>query len=79
MIRARLALCVAGSDNTTVAGQLFSQLDWDGNGHISFKEFLLGLEKMVMEGAEDDEDMQHSNEQNLAMFKDAPTYKASDL
>jgi len=32
-----------------LSDRLFTQLDFDGSGGISFKEFLIGLEKMVME------------------------------
>jgi Ca2+-binding EF-hand superfamily protein len=39
-----------------LSDKLFAQLDFDGSGGISFKEFLIGLEKMVMEEyCEDDE------------------------
>lgn len=34
---------------------MFAQLDFDGSGGISFKEFLIGLEKMVMEEYDDPE------------------------
>ncbi len=32
-----------------VSDNLFAQLDWDGSGSISIREFLFGLERMVME------------------------------
>jgi hypothetical protein len=38
----------AGSTQQASAN-LFAQLDWDGNGSISIREFLFGLERMVME------------------------------
>lgn len=47
--------CRSQSCRTTKAlsDKLFAQLDFDGSGGISFKEFLIGLEKMVMEEFED--------------------------
>eukprot|EP00879_Flechtneria_rotunda_P024744 GHRR01026250.1.p1 GENE.GHRR01026250.1~~GHRR01026250.1.p1 ORF type:complete len:270 (+),score=96.77 GHRR01026250.1:245-1054(+) len=50
------ALCTAttpGRATKALSDKLFAQLDFDGSGGISFKEFLIGLEKMVMEEYED--------------------------
>lgn len=51
------ALAVSCSTTRALSDKLFAQLDFDGSGGISFKEFLIGLEKMVMEeyGEEGDE------------------------
>jgi hypothetical protein len=38
-----------------LSDKLFAQLDFDGSGGISFKEFLIGLEKMVMEEFDDED------------------------
>ncbi|KAI8471865.1 MAG: hypothetical protein J3K34DRAFT_520225 [Monoraphidium minutum] len=38
-----------GRATRALSDKLFAQLDFDGSGGISFKEFLIGLEKMVME------------------------------
>lgn len=38
-----------GRATRALSDKLFAQLDFDGSGGISFKEFLVGLEKMVME------------------------------
>lgn len=43
-------------DNHGVSDLLFDQLDWDGNGRVSFKEFLIGIEKLVLGIDEDEED-----------------------
>ncbi|EFJ52047.1 hypothetical protein VOLCADRAFT_87187 [Volvox carteri f. nagariensis] len=42
----------------TLADQLFDQLDWSRDGQITFKEFLVGMERIIMEtaGHEEDED-----------------------
>ncbi|KIZ04416.1 hypothetical protein MNEG_3541 [Monoraphidium neglectum] len=45
-----------GRATRALSDKLFAQLDFDGSGGISFKEFLIGLEKMVMEEYADDED-----------------------
>ena len=45
-------LCTSNTPGRTtraLADKLFAQLDFDGSGGISFKEFLIGLERMVME------------------------------
>lgn len=44
-----------GRSNNSAARTLFDSLDWDKSGNVSFKEFLLGLERMVMEGEDDEE------------------------
>ena len=36
-----------GRATRALSDKLFAQLDFDGSGGISFKEFLIGLEKMV--------------------------------
>lgn len=46
---------VACRATKALSDKLFAQLDFDGSGGISFKEFLIGLEKMVMEEFEDEE------------------------
>ncbi|GLC33436.1 hypothetical protein PLESTB_000075500 [Pleodorina starrii] len=40
----------------TLADHLFDQLDWSKDGQITFKEFLIGMERIVMETAGDDDD-----------------------
>lgn len=40
-----------------LSDKLFAQLDFDGSGGISFKEFLIGLEKMVMEEYGEEEEV----------------------
>lgn len=52
------ALCSTSTPGRTtkaLSDKLFEQLDFDGSGGISFKEFLIGLERMVMEEYEDDD------------------------
>jgi Ca2+-binding EF-hand superfamily protein len=44
-----------------LSDKLFAQLDFDGSGGISFKEFLIGLEKMVMEEYCEDEEVSAMN------------------
>lgn len=44
------------SATRAISEKLFAQLDFDGSGGISFKEFLIGLEKMVMEEYGEDGD-----------------------
>lgn len=44
-----------GKQTVQVADKLFDYLDFDGSGRISFKEFLVGVEKMVMEEYNDEE------------------------
>jgi hypothetical protein len=44
-----------------LSDKLFAQLDFDGSGGISFKEFLIGLEKMVMEEYCEDEEVSAVN------------------
>eukprot|EP00878_Enallax_costatus_P005457 GHUV01005728.1.p1 GENE.GHUV01005728.1~~GHUV01005728.1.p1 ORF type:complete len:268 (+),score=96.45 GHUV01005728.1:326-1129(+) len=44
-----------GRTTKALSDKLFAQLDFDGSGGISFKEFLIGLEKMVMEEYDDPE------------------------
>ena len=39
-----------------LSDKLFQQLDFDHSGGISFKEFLIGLERMIMEDYEDDDE-----------------------
>jgi Ca2+-binding EF-hand superfamily protein len=39
-----------------LSDKLFQQLDFDHSGGISFKEFLIGLERMIMEEYEDDDE-----------------------
>jgi Ca2+-binding EF-hand superfamily protein len=36
-----------------LSDKLFNQLDFDGSGGVSCKEFLIGLEKMVLEEYDD--------------------------
>uniref|UniRef100_A0A383VCZ7 EF-hand domain-containing protein n=1 Tax=Tetradesmus obliquus TaxID=3088 RepID=A0A383VCZ7_TETOB len=58
------ALCTTNTPGRTtkaLSDKLFAQLDFDGSGGISFKEFLIGLEKMVMEEF-DDEDGEEDEE-----------------
>jgi len=45
-----------GRATRALSDKLFAQLDCDGSGGISFKEFLIGLEKMVMEEYVDDDE-----------------------
>jgi len=50
----------------SVAERLFDVLDDDGSGRVSFKEFLLGMQKIVMseEMAEEDEELRQLTEGN---------------
>ena len=55
------ALCrsnTPGRATARLGERLFASLDLDGNAQLSFKEFLVGLERMVMEeyDEEDEED-----------------------
>lgn len=50
-----LGTTTPGRSTQLLADKLFDSLDWDGNNRISFKEFLLGLEKMVMEEYDEQE------------------------
>lgn len=55
-----------GRANLAISEQLFNALDWDGSNSISFKEFLLGLERMVMEEYEDEDEEDEGNTEGLA-------------
>uniref|UniRef100_A0A7S0URI0 EF-hand domain-containing protein n=1 Tax=Polytomella parva TaxID=51329 RepID=A0A7S0URI0_9CHLO len=43
-----------GKQSKSIADKLFDTLDWDGSGRITFKEFMVGIEKLVMEDSDED-------------------------
>jgi calcium-binding protein CML len=45
-----------GEDGKDAGKKLFDQLDWDGNGSISFREFILGLARFAHDEDDDDEE-----------------------
>ncbi|GLI59994.1 hypothetical protein VaNZ11_002053 [Volvox africanus] len=49
----------------TLADRLFDQLDWSRDGHITFKEFLIGMERIIIETAGDDEEDLGDEEEDL--------------
>ncbi|GIM07281.1 hypothetical protein Vretimale_11393 [Volvox reticuliferus] len=49
----------------TLADHLFDQLDWSRDGQITFREFLIGMERIIIETAGDDDEDLGEEEEDL--------------
>ncbi|KAG2444153.1 hypothetical protein HYH02_009092 [Chlamydomonas schloesseri] len=54
----------------TLADHLFEQLSWTKEGRITFEEFLVGMERIVMDMSDEDDDLEDGEEDGVSIDGD---------